>query len=338
MCEISANTVTKNVIKPTCNNLTFTRINHALIKVKCDSNTIFLLYDDLMKLNFYFYHYINIVLADSPESTRKKKSTELTWLFDFITINKLDTRQLTKQNIFDLILYFGKETDRRGSLNKLTALNCLYTYRSFFAAENLNQGLLDEYSIPAIRHFIADSYLKGDIKQGQAAGEYMNRDDFSRLFQLLYEEAATQIALTAELMYNYGLTANEIKKLTSDWLYEEDERKFLVIETDRILISDLCYKRLKAFFEQYSSIEWKTQYNKMLREYFAKIGLETQALYYQNLTSMFHRSFIYNAVFDNGQSITPDKLAKITRIKNKSYLKSYIKNAREMKKNGATDI
>lgn len=330
-------------IKKTKSGEKIVKVIMPLAMVEKNGFTYFILYDKNMKLNIFFYDYINKHLASTSISNRMKKSSEIRMLYVFLELYGYDINDLDEDKVLELILFLSGETGKNSAYikpihkssnkrSKITVINQLSTYRLYLEYSKINcTPFLKEKSY-ILRDYIEDN-LSGDLVKGQAFSSYINYDDYKSLENAFEELHDEKMQIVLKLVYFYGLTLTDLNCVYKKGLVNCDNYNFYLYLIDsnafiyrKVEIDKRLYFKLKKLFLSESGIHL-ADFNKRLKKGFEIAEIKRDDKLSQNLYSMLRRGYIYRRLKIFGSKINnmpKTRLAEMIGLKNISYLNFYI--------------
>lgn len=303
-----------------------------------------------------FFQYIYFGLSNASESTKSNQAQDLRLFYVFLQMTGYNINNLTEENIFDLIRFYGgdyrrfnynpkyrlpSKTALKDMFSQLTVINQLSTCRRFLNFLKIECLPLQKDNSGVIHSFISDT-LNGDINHGQAISSYIKANEYKRLIEIMENNNDEESILIAELIFHFTMELYDIDGIDIHSLQQNNQQYFVIAYANtkqpyarkRVFeLSENIYNKLSVYLNSNISLSTKS-FNKKLADYYEEAGIKRNALAHQNLSSMLRRGCIYRIIFERNGDITPQELAQILQIRNTSYLKHYIETANKELFNG----
>lgn len=330
-------------------------IKYPLYKRTEDGKSQYMLYSDQMEPIYDFFQYIYFGLSNASESTKRKQAQDLRLFYVFLQMTGYNINNLTEENIFDLIRFYGgdykrfnynpkyrlpSKTTLKDMFSQLTVINQLSTCRRFLKFLKIECLPLQKDNSGVIHSFISDT-LNGDIYHGQAISSYIKANEYKRLIEIMENNNDEESILIAELIFHFKMELYDIDGIDIHSLQQNNQQYFVIAYANTkqpyarkkvFELSENIYNKLSVYLNSNISLSTKS-FNKKLADYYEKAGIKRNA-FHQNLSSMLRRGCIYWIIFERNGDITPQELAQILQIRNTSYLKHYIETANKELFNG----
>lgn len=331
-------------------------IKYPLYKRTEDSKSQYMLYNDQMEPIYDFFQYIYIGLSNASESTKSKQAQDLRLFYVFLQMTGYNINNLTEENIFDLIRFYGGDYKRfnynpkyrlpsktalKDMFSQLTVINQLSTCRRYLKFLKIVCLPLQKNNSNVIHSFISDT-LNGNINHGQALSSYIKENEYKRLIEIMEGYNDEESILISELIFHFKMELHDIDRVDIHSLQQNNQQYFVIANANatqpyarkRVFeLSENIYNKLSVYLNSNISLSTKS-FNKKLSDYYEEAGIKRNALAHQNLSSMLRRGCIYRIIFEHNGNISPQELAQILQIRNSSYLKYYIESAKKELFNG----
>lgn len=333
---------------PSCKNA----IKYPLYKRTEDRKSQYMLYNDKMQPIYEVFKYIYIGLSSASEDAKAKQAQDLRLFYIFLQITEYDMHNLTEENLFDLIRFYGGDYKRfnyslkyrvasktalKDMFSQLTVINQISTCRRFLKFLKIECPPLQKENSKAIHSFISET-LNGNIHHGQAIDSFITESEFKNLIDVITNNNDSESILIAKLMFNYKMELSDIEQIDINSLKVREQEYFIVINANHsasvhsqkgFVIDKDFYNTLYDYLKLNNKLNTNT-FSKKLIVYYDKAGIKRDNLKRQNISSMLRRGCIYRIIFEHNCEITPQQLANILGVRNTTYLKHYIEKAKEL--------
>ncbi|CAM4037995.1 site-specific integrase [Cohnella lubricantis] len=297
-------------------------------KINYNETEYIFLYDTAMTPIPEVFDYLNFELQGSSPNHRYLAATALKLLYSFLTLYHLQLKNLTKNDVQNLILFLQGQSmhgtmydlDFRTQRSNATINTYLAIFRSFVTFLDYRDSILLKKGDRSKLVHIPASDIPLKIEQYEtslktyrpdhSAPRYINIDDFKNILSVIRNEYTLREECIVRLMFENGLRIGEVLGLTNEDIIENERGAYLYLRNRCSDSSDQLAKGCMTVTRksQYKNKTYKTKdvgyqvvfLNKSLLD---KINDYVNE-FHQNDSPTFEKNYNQHSVADSVESST----------------------------------